>query len=79
MHTFSVESVLHGFELRITNIKITDLKDKILLLLQLGDRDISRLASLHSSLHLMSPLAHAKIFIRKLRILQIGDKFGWVE
>jgi len=46
----------------ITNIKIIGLKDQILLL-QVGDRDISRLTSLHPSSHLRSPLMHMQNFL----------------
>jgi len=50
----------------ITNIKIVSLQDQILLLLQLGDRDISRLPSSHQSSHLQSlltPDARANFYL----------------
>jgi len=58
------------------NIKIISLKDQILLLLQLGDRDISRLTSLHPSLHLRSLLTHEQTFYPEVESFsKNGDKF----
>jgi len=71
-----VESVYQGFH------EYKDsLKDQILLLLQLGDGDISRLTALHPSSHLQSLLMHMETFIQKFRVLYTknGDKFGWVK
>jgi len=62
MYDFPVETVLKV----ITNIKIVSLKDQILILLQLRDGDISRLTSLHPSLHLQSLLMHMKTFYSKV-------------
>jgi len=62
MYMFFAESVLQGiargmFEV-IMDIKIIGLKDQILLLLQLGDGDISRLTFSHPSPNLRSLLMH---------------------
>jgi len=46
----------------ITNIKIIDLKDQILLLLHLGDGNISRLTPSHLNSHLRSPLTDVQNF-----------------
>jgi len=42
------------------SIKIVSLQDQILLQLQLGDGDISRLTSSHPSSHLQSLLTHVQ-------------------
>jgi len=61
----------------ITSIKIVSLQDQIFLLLQLGDRDISRLTS---SLHLQSLLMHTQTFYLEVEsFTKNGDKFGWVK
>jgi len=44
------------------NIKIVSLKDQILLQLQLGDGNISRLTSPHPSSHLQYLLTHVQTF-----------------
>jgi len=64
----------------ITNIKIIGLIDQILLLLQLGDKDISRLTSSHLSSHLRSLLTqHANFYPEVKSFTKNGDKFGWVK
>jgi len=61
----------------ITNIKIIGLKDQILLLLQLGDGDISRLRSSPPNLHLRSPLTHVQNFYPEVEsFIKNVDKFG---
>jgi len=68
-----------SFEI-IMNIMIVSLKDQILLLLQLGDGDISRLTYLHPSSHLQSLLTHLQTFYPEVeRFAKNGDKFGWVK
>jgi len=52
------------------NIKIVSLKDRILLLLKLVNKDISRLTSSHPNSHLQSLLTHVQFFIQKSRVLQ---------
>jgi len=62
------------------NMKIVSLQDQILLLLQLGDGDISRLTSSYPSLHLQSLLMHVQTFYPEVEIFtKNGDKFGWVK
>jgi len=62
------------------NIKIISLKDQILLLLQLGDEDISRLASSHLSSHFRSLIMYVQNFYPKVEsFTKNGDKFGWVK
>jgi len=62
------------------NIKIVSLKDQILLQLQLGDRDISRLTASHLSSHLQSLLMHLQTFYLEVEsFTKNGDKFGWVK
>jgi len=62
------------------NIKIVSLKDQILILLQLGDGDISRLTSLHLSSHLQSLLTLVQIFYSEVKsFTKNGDKFGRVK
>jgi len=64
----------------ITNIKIVSLKDQILLLLQLGDGDISRLTTLYPSSHIQSLLTHMQTFYLEVEsFTKNGDKFGWVK
>jgi len=64
----------------ITNMKIIGLKDQILLLLQIGDGDISRLTSSHLSLDFRSLLMHVKTFYLEVEsFTKNGDKFGWVK
>ena len=58
MYAFLVEV---SFEV-ITNIKIVSPKDQILLLLELGDGEISRLTSSYPSSHLQSLLTHVQTF-----------------
>jgi len=58
MYTFLVESVLQGYH----EYKVVSLQDQILLLLQLGYGDISRLTSSHLSSHLQSLLTHVQTF-----------------
>jgi len=62
------------------SIKIVSLQDQILLLLQLGDGDISRLTSSHPSSQLQSLLMHVQTFYLEVESLQKnGDKFSWVK
>jgi len=62
------------------SIKIVSLQDHILLLLQIGDGDISRLTSSHPSLHLQSLLMHIQTFYPEVKsFTKNGDKFGWVK
>jgi len=72
---FSVESVLRGYH------KYKDsLQDQILLLLQLGDGDISRFTSSHPSSQLQSLLIHVQTFYPEVKsFTKNGDKFGWVK
>jgi len=59
---------------------MVSLKDQILLLLQLGDEDISRLMSSHLSSHLYSLLMHMQTFYPEVEsFTKYGDKFGWVK
>jgi len=61
----------------IANIKIIGLKDQILILLQLGDGDISYS---HTSSHLRSLLMHLQTFYTEVKnFTKNGDKFGWVK
>jgi len=56
---------------------IVDLKDQILILLQLGNGDISYL---HMSLHLRSLLTHLQTFYKEVKnFTKNEDKFGWVK
>jgi len=60
--------------------KIVSLQDQILLLLQLGDGDISRLTSSHLSLHLQTLLMHVQTFYPEVEsFTKNGDKFGWIK
>jgi len=64
----------------ITNIKIVIPKDQILLLLQLGYGDISRLTASHLNSLLQSLLTHVHTFYPEVkRFTKNGDKFGWVK
>jgi len=61
-------------------IKIVSLQEQILLLLQLGDGDISRLTSSHLNSHLQSLLMHVQTFYLEVEsFTKNGDKFGWVK
>jgi len=56
------------------------LKDQILLLLQLGDGDISRLTSSHPSMRIRSLLTHVHTFYPEVEsFTKNGDKFDWVK
>jgi len=57
-------------------MKIIGLKNQILLMFQLGDRDISRLTSLHPQ---VSIHARAKFLSGSQEFYKNGDKFGWVK
>jgi len=73
---FLVESVLQGYH----EYKDNWPEGSFLLLLQLGDEDISRLTSLHPSLHLRSLLMHVQTFYPEVEsFTKNGDKFGWVK
>jgi len=62
------------------NIKIVSLQDQILLLLQLGDRDFSKLTSSHPSLHFQSLFMHVQTFYPEVEsFTKNGDKVGWVK
>jgi len=64
----------------ITSIKIVSLQDQILLLLQLGDRYISRLTFSYPSSHLQSLLMHVQTFYPEVEsFTKNEDKFGWVK
>jgi len=77
VHVFGRKSV--SFEV-ITSLKIVSQQDQILLLLQLGYRDISRLTYSHPSSHLQSLLTHMQTFYSEVKsFTKNGDKFGWVK
>jgi len=62
------------------SIKIVSLQDQILLLLQLGDGDISRLTSSHPSSYLHSLLMHVQTFYPEVEhFTKNGDRFGLVK
>jgi len=76
MYNFPVETVLEV----ITNMKIVSLKDQILILLQLGDGDISRFVFALEFAPPISTHTCPNFLFGSREFYKInGDKFGWVK